>query len=862
MELRVHGVSGTPPEDLLDRPLVAQVAGDRIAGFYRPRLAEERCDVGPDPFAEPQPDAAQLVGYSWGGLTSGSPGRAIWLLLLPFTLVNIAPRARSPYRAPEGWSTRLIWYLCRLLALALTLMLVMAAVGIGEDLIGWQCVESNYCGKASPYLIFRGLSQAHHLAIERMLLLGSLVPVALLSVLWLASARKASMYESTLADVSPLGERPNPDDTERNRVEVGLGSTLMWQNAAPVRRLRLLHVQCGLALILWMVAAPTEPNWHRHQGISVLGDHPMFFLTAVVVLYGNVALASSAYTGYRNSAVPRVAVWVAWLLLAAGIGWTVIRMFSGRAQVNPSFSHTVSQDRLPIGGLPYFAVTALAICGWALLVLLLLSLVVIAARFGGSRPVPRAPQSPLSPALGGLMTAVFAALGVFLAAAFSAGSYIFAATWLHTGALKPSYHQVLATYRLFVIPPVLSTATLAYTFAVAGLAVVLVGWLLWIGFRLLVRPNSDAAFAADYPSQLDPTTAADRSRSKAIRRAMFLGGLADRAAWFGGPLVLLGAVIVAFFATLLIRHPRTPVVEFLGARTGNWSPTYLSGIGSYLAVMTIVALIAVGLAAYRVPATRRVVGILWDIAAFWPRTCHPLAPPCYAERTVPDLITYITHERVRHPDGVLVLAGHSQGSVISAATIFQLRTIDSTVEHDRTLPGGTLARIAFLSFGCVIRRLYGRYFPVYFGPARLRELQECLSVDAASSLQPRWRNLWRYTDYLGGQITTGPPFRTPGQPAADPEVSWEWHRPDPSLFERPPGDTAYRKTLRHSDYWADRSGYFQEAVRSLVEQTAGSDKSGTPRNPSTGLPTGDAHTGDQLGAPGGIRTHTPFGNGV
>jgi len=40
VELRVHGVSGTPPEELLDRQLVRQVAGDKIAGFYRPRLRE------------------------------------------------------------------------------------------------------------------------------------------------------------------------------------------------------------------------------------------------------------------------------------------------------------------------------------------------------------------------------------------------------------------------------------------------------------------------------------------------------------------------------------------------------------------------------------------------------------------------------------------------------------------------------------------------------------------------------------------------------------------------------------------------------------------------------------------------------
>src|SRR5690242_9288629 len=101
IELRVHGVSGTPPESLLDRPLVTQVGGDAIAGFYRPRLPEERTDDRPTPFATPRPNAPEMEGYNWGGLTSGSPSRALWLFLLPFTLINIAPRARPVPDRPD-----------------------------------------------------------------------------------------------------------------------------------------------------------------------------------------------------------------------------------------------------------------------------------------------------------------------------------------------------------------------------------------------------------------------------------------------------------------------------------------------------------------------------------------------------------------------------------------------------------------------------------------------------------------------------------------------------------------------------------------------------------------------------------------
>ena len=99
VELRVHGVSGTPPQDLLDRPLVTQVAGDGSAGFYRPRLLAERDDVaGPSAERTDAGTGAPLEGYVWGGLTSGSPGRALWLVLLPFTLINVAARLRPAAR--------------------------------------------------------------------------------------------------------------------------------------------------------------------------------------------------------------------------------------------------------------------------------------------------------------------------------------------------------------------------------------------------------------------------------------------------------------------------------------------------------------------------------------------------------------------------------------------------------------------------------------------------------------------------------------------------------------------------------------------------------------------------------------------
>mgnify|MGYP003349858647 CR=1 FL=1 len=176
-------------------------------------------------------------------------------------------------------------------------------------------------------------------------------------------------------------------------------------------------------------------------------------------------------------------------------------------------------------------------------------------------------------------------------------------------------------------------------------------------------------------------------------------------------------------------------------------------------------LIGLGALAFRVPATRRKVGILWDVASFWPRTAHPLAAPCYAERTVPDLATRVSwllsrqEERLVGGGPQVVLAGHSQGAVIAVATVLHLHTaLEADVRPER------LEGLRLLTFGCVVRRLYGRWFPVYFGPPVLERVADALATGepgVAGGQRVRWVNLWRYTDYLGGQVSAGPPCVVP-----------------------------------------------------------------------------------------------------
>ena len=102
---------------------------------------------------------------------------------------------------------------------------------------------------------------------------------------------------------------------------------------------------------------------------------------------------------------------------------------------------------------------------------------------------------------------------------------------------------------------------------------------------------------------------------------------------------------------------------------------------------------------------RKGVGILWDLTTFWPRAAHPMAPPCYAERVVPELLVRIRWI-LRDTRHLVVLSGHSQGSAI-------LMAVASRFGRDE------LKRVRIITYGSQIRTWYGRIFPAVMGPAVL-----------------------------------------------------------------------------------------------------------------------------------------------
>jgi len=165
-----------------------------------------------------------------------------------------------------------------------------------------------------------------------------------------------------------------------------------------------------------------------------------------------------------------------------------------------------------------------------------------------------------------------------------------------------------------------------------------------------------------------------------------------------------------------------------------------------LAGLTLLGLATLVGLAYRNPRLRRSLGVVWDLATFWPRGAHPFAPPSYGERAVPHLLTRIGGL----PDRNILLAGHSQGAVLAVATVLQL----PAVHRDR---------VHLLTFGTQLTRLYGRVFPAFFDRAAREHVARVLTGDSGDA---RWRSLHRPTDQLGWEIGTPAGIDVP---VADPD---------------------------------------------------------------------------------------------
>jgi hypothetical protein len=795
-ELRIHGVSNTPPASVLhswkdgpippDRPWpIELVAGDDTTGFYQR--------------VRTRPGGPKIEAFSWGQLTSGRRNsgdrvvrdlrRAAWSMLLPFALVNVALWARptvSPKPGDTG-AARLLAWLVRVLALSLTITVTTAAAGVGMDLLAWQCHAD--CSRTPPGLGWLGGSW---LAVDgRLVLVGALLPLILVcGLVWLAG--KTFQYEA-ITSTEVMGE-----DEARHP----LADRQFWAGSSQVRTLRRLHTIAALGVVAHLLAAsawvaPGASGWVVPVGLTVSISSVVMVISvgASLLLRPDIrqrrgeedvelwnrgrATVVRCVQALLSFVVPGVVLLVAAVVAAFGpgpAGTTFARL--------PGYESTLSLLFL----VQFFLLST---------ILLINLFAARKARIGQGRHAD-------DPAWHGLGTTVLAGAGWILALLYSV-AVLFGVAWWSNGGSKPAGRDAL-------VAPSLQWAAFGLVLAVAVVAVV--ATLAGASFGGLRRVQT-ARVVEEIPgaTEHEKVAAAAAGRWRALHLLSGYHALTQvgRLASLVFAISTVGAV-VGLCKVVALWSSSAPWVRWVA---NPWKPddepprglgrvdtvlTVLSNIGGLLAVAVMLGLAALIGAAYRSPAVRRVVGVVWDIATFWPRGAHPFAPPCYAERAVPQLVTRVSGRS----DVPVIVAGHSQGSLLAAACVFQLTPL-----RRRT--------VYLVTFGTQMTRFYGRVFPAFFGlrsreelalalsdrdPARAGEDAESLADEDLSSV--RWRSFWRNTDPLGWPIGRWDE-RAPGEGEYDPTDrlgrTIDVQVVDPTGY-RPerPGEVLDPRVRQHSDY--------------------------------------------------------------
>lgn len=736
-ELRIHGVSGIPPESVLDHPLLKRVAGDDTAGFFRRWYPSGR--------SADLTSGRRVEAYCWGRLTSGPAARSGWIMLLPFMLANVAhwmlpavPAEATASRAAAGRASAVA---LRLFGLVLTFTLVLTAVQVAVDIVGWQCAGIYRCGTSSPLTTL--LADGWLSEPGRRIVVSALVPLAV------------------IAGVALLGRRPlrrttpEPDVAVAAQDDHPLAHASFWRGNPGMPALRSAHVAAATALLAAAVAWPAT-TLAATGAMQVVGwVLCLASLATVAVATVLVAAEGVAGRGGSGSVVVRTIRRAATVLLVLGAVYSV-------------WDHGSWE---PAGRLPGVRPAILLTFGLGLVLLLLLTLTVLS-----QRPWNQGGDG-FRPAVRGFGTPAVATIAYLIAGGFSAGLTYRIVDLLgypvlsqHTAnTRRASIERAIADESLpfavqqaawsaetpLVVPPSFAWAGAAAT--VIFVAVLVIAGGIAVATVRRIGPLATQVATEYTRDDVRPAPTPTDAAVRTVARAVAVASITDRSGRFIGYVVMVaGVVLLAGLGVYVAGVDNWRLVEQPPLST-------LTAFGTWLMGAFALGLIALVWRSARNPELRRTVGILWDIGSFWPRAAHPLAPPCYGERAVPDLVERV-EELTAQPADRVVISGHSQGSVLAAATVLQL-------------PPDVADRVSLVTIGSPLRRLYARYFPAYFDAGALGSLPERTGG--------RYRNLYRDTDPIASWVLNPP--HEPGR--VDIRLA------DPLSLDQPVNG--------HADYWAD-----------------------------------------------------------
>jgi hypothetical protein len=663
-EIRVHGVSGTPPREMLYTDPIPRLDGDKYARIFRKRPSLDANHTSGRPY--------NTEAFHWGSLTTGHWLTSLWILLAPFAFANVA-----------GWMAlrRSAWHrsTIRLAGLALTSLLV-AQMGYVVVAVPILYATNNSWSESSLAILRSGT------ALGYVLLFGALVlrlstqshfdPLSY-------AKRFRLLFSPTLAAMKP----PNQPDSGgwSDPAAAKVTEPVMWQVHSIVHRLRRVHYATGQFVVVLILAGVVDSNAMRWVAVSGLAATALLLVLTSAAPENRLVLFSTA-----------------WITIAAeGVALAAVAMLT---------LHTGTLDLDAIHRTTFHVAIALGAASAVAIV-------------GGV------------PGIGALTIATF------LGGAFGVGAGLVAEDALSIG------ENLVAQGGAWVLP-----ASLIFVLFVALVAVLLT----YFG-----------------PPDLSGESFLSRITTRITRRSRFLlmsaagfGLIAGAAAVVQGCITtdgmcqpdsltsfpgsdaavfgLLTAVLVLLGIRLGAKKPVAAALLAIGAATVAWigltDPTigafaprsYLEALPLSRTLIFIAPIFAIGrsvLGAYRQGASSRKVGVVWDVASFWPRWFHPLAPPAYGPKVITELQKHLG------TGDVDVLAAHSQGSVIAAIATQQALMAGSGV------PSGVI------TYGSPIRLLYTKLFP----DTGIDELVN----DLPPRLRRGWVNLWRVDDPIGGEPLGG-----------------------------------------------------------------------------------------------------------
>ena len=764
VELRVHGVSGTPPEALIKQTSVL-VAGTATAGFYRNA-----------PMGEPLSARAKGVreGYAWGGLTSGTRiTSALRLLLLPFSFVNVAgwmvPGVRDADGAPthpkdpQALSGRVAGHALasRLLAVCLTAFMTMGALWI--VLGGVKYAPSRF-----------GFT---FLAGEKAQALASLALVIALVGIWTWVARRRASMPEAGATSGAAAQRVSREPVI-SAADDAFDVSRLWQVSDTTKRLSGIHAAIAVAGAVLV----TDYGLRGASALAASGTVAAW-VALVAGVVGIVALSIRGVAGRRLSRLVR------WFALPFALLSAALTFFAPR----PSPASVIAQSEKAMVG----AAAAVAV---AVLVLVLAQWLV------GPRGGPPA---------GRLYAGAFTVIGFGTALTGVVGVAVLSTYWLSGGtavAVNPvlgSMAEAIAIVGLVAVCVFLIVALLQLnvtkgpdgvarftrlrsTVANARGAIVAGAFVFAIGANATIAAALWAAWKPKQPGLAGPLGAMTHSTGwatfgwvvvAAVVGAVFAARLASVwariVATLGIALVILAAgwAAGAGWAAWVAHRAVAGVNDAIATDSDGWF-VRAAIIGACVTpAAAVIAYIGWG---SRDQGLRRGVGIIWDLVDFWPRQFHPWAPPPYTDTTIPELSDRVS-ALVREADGVhVVVSAHSQGAIIAVPALSRLFALGGLTRDEAS-------RVCLLTYGQLLDAHYRWLFPWIFNPTLFRQVDDALAG--------HWVNLYRSTDPLGQPVGV----LDQQNPSRNISITED--------LVMPTGSTTKAKTLNHGDYWYSQPQY-------------------------------------------------------